>query len=186
MKDRREIPKNTKTPEKKSRRGGLLWLRVNLPLNPNRVEDREDHGALCQFYSKRLELRRQMAEWSFVFFSLQHLRSRVPAPQPSPRAPDIVDAHRLVVRPQNSGVLQTPHPTACPQAGIPTHYGLDIDRAYSLTFNVKPLFKLFNLNESRISLNSCWVEVLKNREHQTPRKSGVKGGACNTHLNVKL
>ena len=31
----------------------------------------------------------------------------------------------------------------------------------------KPLFKLFNLNESRISLNSCWVvEVVKNREHR--------------------
>jgi len=29
----------------------------------------------------------------------------------------------------------------------------------------KPLFKLFNLSESRISLNSCWVEVLKNLEH---------------------
>jgi len=31
----------------------------------------------------------------------------------------------------------------------------------------KPLFKLFNLSESRISFtfNSCWVEVLKNREH---------------------
>jgi len=28
----------------------------------------------------------------------------------------------------------------------------------------KPLFKLFNLSESRISLNSCWVEVLKNLE----------------------
>jgi len=29
----------------------------------------------------------------------------------------------------------------------------------------KPLFKLFKLSESRISLNSCWVEVLKNLEH---------------------
>jgi len=29
----------------------------------------------------------------------------------------------------------------------------------------KPLFTLFNLSESCISLNSCWVEVLKNREH---------------------
>jgi len=29
----------------------------------------------------------------------------------------------------------------------------------------KPLFKLFNLSESRIFLNSCWVELLKNREH---------------------
>jgi len=30
----------------------------------------------------------------------------------------------------------------------------------------KPLlFKRFNLSESRIALNSCWVEVLKNREH---------------------
>jgi len=30
----------------------------------------------------------------------------------------------------------------------------------------KPLFKLFNnLSELRISLNSCWVEVLKNLEH---------------------
>ena len=29
----------------------------------------------------------------------------------------------------------------------------------------KPLFKLFNPSESRISFNSCWMEVLKNREH---------------------
>jgi len=29
----------------------------------------------------------------------------------------------------------------------------------------KPLFKLFKLSESHISLNSYWVEVLKNREH---------------------
>jgi len=36
----------------------------------------------------------------------------------------------------------------------------------------KPLFKLFNLSKSHISLNSCWVEVdqvevevLQNREH---------------------
>jgi len=29
----------------------------------------------------------------------------------------------------------------------------------------KPLFKLFNLSESRDSLNSCWVEVFKNLEH---------------------
>jgi len=30
----------------------------------------------------------------------------------------------------------------------------------------KPLFKRFNLSESRSSLNSCWVEVLlKNLEH---------------------
>jgi len=29
----------------------------------------------------------------------------------------------------------------------------------------KPLFKVFNLSESRISFNSCWVEVLKNLEH---------------------
>jgi len=29
----------------------------------------------------------------------------------------------------------------------------------------KLLFKLFNLSESRISLNSCWVKVLTNREH---------------------
>ena len=29
----------------------------------------------------------------------------------------------------------------------------------------KPLFKLFKLSESRISLNICWVKVLKNLEH---------------------
>jgi len=29
----------------------------------------------------------------------------------------------------------------------------------------KPLFKLFNLSESRSSLNNCWVEVSKNLEH---------------------
>jgi len=52
----------------------------------------------------------------------------------------------------------------------------------------KPLFKRFNLSESRISLNSCWVEVLKNLEleHLGKLVTGVKGGAVNTHLNVKL
>jgi len=35
----------------------------------------------------------------------------------------------------------------------------------------KPLFQLFNLSESRIfSLNSCWVEVLKNREVEVLKK----------------
>jgi len=53
----------------------------------------------------------------------------------------------------------------------------------------KPLFKLFNLSKSRIYLctvDSCWVEVLKNLTHL--KKTGVKGGAFNfsTHLNVKL
>jgi len=44
----------------------------------------------------------------------------------------------------------------------------------------KPLFKLFNLSESRISLNSCWVEVsLKNLQHL-----GNKGGAFNTKALV--
>jgi len=41
------------------------------------------------------------------------------------------------------------------------------------------MFKLlFNLSESRISVNSCWVEVSKNDdmmidEHLAPRESGV-------------
>jgi len=50
----------------------------------------------------------------------------------------------------------------------------------------KPLFNLFHLSESRISLNSCWVEVLNNREHLGKVVLSVKGGAFNTHLNVKL
>jgi len=48
-----------------------------------------------------------------------------------------------------------------------------------------PLFKLFNLSESRISLNSFWVEVLKNLEHLG--KLVLKEATLvNTHLNVKL
>jgi len=49
-------------------------------------------------------------------------------------------------------------------SGVSSRENLNCSNAVAVVG--KPLFKrLFNLSESRIFLNSCWVEVLKNLEH---------------------